>query len=263
MDLDGVCRLADFEVIEITDDSTPYPMLLGIDWAFENQAIINLKKKTMSFDGNGIRVIGPLDPTLGPRYTELITIEEEAHNIDTVYQLTAVQGDYVNPTSDGMLSWQCESSCVFDSEVGLKNWQQCLHEVSGRRLARITNSLRWIESKVSTLPTFYGLSDIQFFVQEYEVQVPYSERLQYLVVALRATPVMWWTVHQGNIATWEICRRLLMIRFGTDTGGMDSLYDGVTYPSPHIWAYEKAWKDKSSDEWVHLFVHTLDSNPRH
>jgi hypothetical protein len=27
--------------------------------------------------------------------------------------------------------------------------------------------------------------------------------------------------------------------------------------------YEEAWKNKSTDEWVHLFVHTLDSNPRH
>ena len=54
VDLNGVCSLADFEVIEIIDDSTPYPTLLGIDWAFENQAIINLKKKTMSFEGNGI-----------------------------------------------------------------------------------------------------------------------------------------------------------------------------------------------------------------
>jgi hypothetical protein len=69
MDLDGVRNLADFEVIEIIDDNTPYPVLLGINWAFENQAIINLKKKTMSIEGNGIRVIGPLDPALGPSYT--------------------------------------------------------------------------------------------------------------------------------------------------------------------------------------------------
>ena len=89
MDLDGVRSLADFEVIEIIDDSTPYPTLLDIDWEFENQAIINLKKKTMSFEGNGIWVIGLLDPALGPRYTELITAEEEARNIDTVHQLIA------------------------------------------------------------------------------------------------------------------------------------------------------------------------------
>ena len=77
----------------------------------------------MSFEGNGICVIGPLDPTLGPRSTELVTTEEEARNIDTIYQLTATQGDYVNPTDDRMLSWRCESSCMSDSEVGLKNWK--------------------------------------------------------------------------------------------------------------------------------------------
>ena len=90
IDLDGVRSLADFEVIEIFDDSMSYPVLLGIDWAFENKAIINLKKKTMSFEGNGIRSIGPLDPALGPRYTELVIAEEEACNIDVVYQLTSV-----------------------------------------------------------------------------------------------------------------------------------------------------------------------------
>ena len=68
----------------------------------------------MSFKGNGIQVIGPLDPTLGLRYTKLIIAEEEAYNIHIVYQLTAAQGDYVNPTDNGMLSWRCESSCVSD-----------------------------------------------------------------------------------------------------------------------------------------------------
>ena len=100
-----MCSLANFEVIEIIDDSTLYPALLGIYWAFNNQAIINMKKKTMSFKGNGIQVISPLDLALGPRYTKLITTKEEARNIDTMYQLTTVQGDYVNPTNDGMLSW--------------------------------------------------------------------------------------------------------------------------------------------------------------
>ena len=83
VDLDLVRSLANFKVIKIIDDSTPYPTLLGIDWAFKNQVIINLKNKTMSFEGNGIRVIGQLDPALGPRYIEFITAEEEARNIDT------------------------------------------------------------------------------------------------------------------------------------------------------------------------------------
>ena len=90
VNLDGVRNLANFEVIEIIDDNTLYHALLGIDWAFDNQAFINLKKKTMSFEVNGIRVIGLLDPELGLRYIELITAKEEAHRIDVVYQLTAV-----------------------------------------------------------------------------------------------------------------------------------------------------------------------------
>ena len=83
------------------------------------------------------------------------------------------------------------------------------------------------------------------------------------MIVLRATPTRWWNAHQGNIATWETCCRLLTIRFGTNTRGMDLIYDGVIFPALHIRACEETWKDGSSDEWVHLFVHTLDSNPRH
>ena len=89
IDLNGVHSLVNFEFIEIINDSMSYPALLGIDWEFENQAIINLKSKTMSFEGNGIWVTGPLDPTLGPRYKKLVTTEEEDYNIDVVHQLTA------------------------------------------------------------------------------------------------------------------------------------------------------------------------------
>jgi hypothetical protein len=42
--------MADFEVIEIVDGTTPYPILLGLDWAFDNQAIINLKTRKMKFE---------------------------------------------------------------------------------------------------------------------------------------------------------------------------------------------------------------------
>ena len=45
IDLDGVSTLVDFEVIEVIYDNNPYPALLGIEWAMENAAIINLKKR--------------------------------------------------------------------------------------------------------------------------------------------------------------------------------------------------------------------------
>ena len=69
LDIDGVQSLADFEVIEIIDDSGPYPTLLGIEWMFNNLTVINLKKKKMSFEGHNIQIITPLDSSMGPRYT--------------------------------------------------------------------------------------------------------------------------------------------------------------------------------------------------
>ena len=61
--------MADVEVIEIVDDSNPYPTLLGIDWAIDMNGVINLKKWTMSFERKSLCVVVPLDPAEGPRYT--------------------------------------------------------------------------------------------------------------------------------------------------------------------------------------------------
>jgi hypothetical protein len=62
IDLDGVCTKADFEVTEIVDGRTPYPTLLGLYWGFDNQAIINLKTRNMTFYPSEYKVIVPLDP---------------------------------------------------------------------------------------------------------------------------------------------------------------------------------------------------------
>jgi hypothetical protein len=48
VDLHGVHTKEYFKVIEIVDDTTPYPTILGLDWAFDNQAIINLKMRKMT-----------------------------------------------------------------------------------------------------------------------------------------------------------------------------------------------------------------------
>ena len=65
MDIDGVITFVYFEVIEIVDDNCPYPALLGIDWAFNNSTVVDLKKRRMTFEGNGLRFIAPLDPDEG------------------------------------------------------------------------------------------------------------------------------------------------------------------------------------------------------
>ena len=62
VDIDGVHSSADFEFIEIIGDSRPYLPLLGIHWEIDNMAIIDLKRRQMTFEDAQIRVIVPLDP---------------------------------------------------------------------------------------------------------------------------------------------------------------------------------------------------------
>lgn len=50
VDIEGVSTEGDFEVIEIGDDSNPYPALLGIDWTTDMNRVINLKKHIMIFE---------------------------------------------------------------------------------------------------------------------------------------------------------------------------------------------------------------------
>ena len=69
-------------------------------------------------------------------------------------------------------------------------------------------------------------------------------------------------MHKRNNTTWETCHRLLAVILGNDVGGMKYNYDGQTNPRIHVVACVKAWKHTKVDEWVHLFVHTLDPIPK-
>jgi hypothetical protein len=80
VDLDGVHTMAGFEVIEIVDGTTPYPTLLGLDWEFDNHAIINLKTRKMTFESGEYRVIAPLDPSEGERFVEPTCLDLEEIN---------------------------------------------------------------------------------------------------------------------------------------------------------------------------------------
>jgi hypothetical protein len=119
IDLDEVHTKANFEVIEIVDDTTPYPALLGLDWAFDNHAIINLKTQKMTFESGEYRVITPLDPSEGERFVEPTFLDLE--EINQLYITTVCYEDYVNPTTNGILSWRSITSCVTDSNTGLEN----------------------------------------------------------------------------------------------------------------------------------------------
>ena len=94
-----------------------------------------------------------------------------------LYKMTNSKDDYIDPTADGTLSWCYASSCTSDSDQGMENWKNRMHEISGRRCAQLTKSLRWIRSEVSQIPTFSGFSQVKEFLTEFEIQVPSFQRL--------------------------------------------------------------------------------------
>jgi hypothetical protein len=120
-----------------------------------------MKRKEMTFEVADLKVTTPLDPTEGKRYIETAG----GNNIDNLYKMIAWMDDYVNPTADGALSWRSISSCASDSEEGLENWQQRMHEVSTRQCACITRSLRWIGTELCDPPRYDGLRETSLFVK--------------------------------------------------------------------------------------------------
>ena len=80
-------------------------MSLAINWAIDNQNIINLKKRILTFEDEELRVVTLLDPLEGQRYIELANSEVHDGYLDHIYNITYAMEDYVNPTTDGKLSW--------------------------------------------------------------------------------------------------------------------------------------------------------------
>jgi hypothetical protein len=194
VDLDGVRTKTDFKVIEIVDGTTPYPMLLGLDWAFDNQVIINLKTIKMTFESGDYRVIAPLDPSEGERFIEPTCLDLE--EIGQLYRTTMHDADYINRTIDGVLIWWSITSCTIDSDIRLENWQQRLHEVSMRRCARIDHAVRWIGIEIGEPPSFHGLNHLENFLTQYEDEVLGNQRLLAMDLSLKATPARCWGAHK-------------------------------------------------------------------
>jgi hypothetical protein len=199
VDIDRVRTFTDFEVIEIVDDSCHYTALLGIDWAFNNSTMVDLKKRIMMFEGYGLRVIAPLDPDEGQRYNEPIREEDREYELENIYKLTVIQQDYINPMVDGNLRWRSDNACSLDSEEALENWKNKMYEVSTRRYVRLTREVRWIGTTVSNFPTFDGLNHLEAFFLEFEETVPIQKILLAMDEALKETPIRWWGTHKNNI----------------------------------------------------------------
>jgi hypothetical protein len=221
----------------------------------------DLKKRRMEFEGNGLKVIAPIEPNEGRRYTETIREEDRTYKIENIYKLTTRQHDYINPTTDGNLSWRSESACSSNLEEALENWQNRMYEVSTRQCVRLTKSVHWIGTKISNIPTFDGLNHLETFLVEFEKIVPVQQRMFPLDEALKAKPARWWGTHNNNIVDWVQCRTLLIVCFSYQVEGCEVRYTSQSCPKDHMRSCEEAWSNIHKERWVHKFINTLDTTP--
>jgi len=89
VDMEGVSTHTNFEVIEIVYDNNPYPALLGVDWATDMNAIINLKKWRMIFKNKSLCVVVPLDLAKGACCTEHVCDDGSDDELVCIYKITA------------------------------------------------------------------------------------------------------------------------------------------------------------------------------
>ena len=98
----------------------------------------------------------------------------------------------------------------------LENWQNRLYEVSARRCAFVTKSLRWIGTEIIDILSFHGLVDVNEFLQQFEQEIPQEQRLTTMDLAVKATPATWWHAHKEHIASWDDLKRLMTIIFSNN-----------------------------------------------
>lgn len=82
--VDGFEWIVDFIVINIVDDTNPYHTLLRIDWDFDNEVIINIKRRNMIFEPIEFRVMIPLYPMKTYWYVKLVRDGFNVEDLDNI-----------------------------------------------------------------------------------------------------------------------------------------------------------------------------------
>lgn len=76
----------------------------------------------MIFESKYFRVVSPLDPDKVDIYVKLVRKDLDDMDLENFYKVTARLEDYINPTTDGKLSWIGIRFYSFDYDKALANW---------------------------------------------------------------------------------------------------------------------------------------------
>jgi len=137
-----------------------------------------------------------------------------------------------------------------------------MHEVSTRRCAYMTKSLRWIGSEVCNVSSFDGTNNLEELICAYQVTIQDKDLLRALNVALKATTTRWWVTHKHHIEDWSQLKSLMTARFSSTMVYVGVKYKGYTSPRDHVDVCLEAWQTVPQVEWVHRFASTLDTIPK-
>ena len=74
----------------------------------------------------------------------------------------------MNPTADGRISWECDSSSTSDSNEEVECWQNWLHEVTTLNCNMMIISLHCVMTEARELPTYDGVTVVDDFLDKFE-----------------------------------------------------------------------------------------------
>ena len=75
----------------------------------------------MKFEKKSLHIIIPLDPVEGSHYTKPIHDYESDDDLDYIYKIITRDQDWVNPTMDGWITWDCDISFTLYSDKEIEH----------------------------------------------------------------------------------------------------------------------------------------------
>lgn len=94
----------------------------------------------------------------------------------------------MNPTVDGRISWECDSSRTSDLDEEVERWHNWLHEVTTLNCNMMIRSLCCVKIEARDLPRYDGLIVVDEFLKKFKNAVPEQQQFGALKWALRTMP---------------------------------------------------------------------------
>lgn len=97
--------------------------------------------------------------------------DDSDDNLNCIYKITAQEQAWVDPTSDGRISWERESPYTLDSDKEIEQSQNWLHEVTTLNCNMMIRSLHCVTMEIRDFPRNDRLTMVDEFLKKFESEV--------------------------------------------------------------------------------------------